>query len=99
MSSLWKKITGGGKPGPEDEAVGQYGADYVGVSDLMKFNQNLLDALRHEQAGLEFYRRFLEEANDERGREMYRRLIEEEERHLRMLEEEIDEHKKAGYWS
>jgi rubrerythrin len=101
MSSFWKKITGG-EPEPEkDKAAqaGQYGADYVGMSDLMKFNQNLLDALKHEQAGLEFYRRFLEEANDERGREMYRRLIEEEERHLKMVQEEIDEHKKSGYWS
>jgi rubrerythrin len=98
MSSLWKKLTGG-KPEGEAETTGQYGADYVGVSDLMKFNQNLLDAQRHEQAGLEFYRRFLEEANDERGREMYRRLIEEEERHLKMIQEEIDEHKKSGYWS
>lgn len=98
MSSFWKKITGG-EPEEEAESRGQYGADYVGMSDLMKFNQNLLDALKHEQSGLEFYRRFLEEANDERGREMYRRLIEEEERHLRMIEEEIEEHKKQGYWS
>ena len=96
--SLWKKITGG-EPEGGAESSGQYGADYVGVSELMKFNQNLLDALKHEEAGLEFYRRFLEEANDERGREMYRKLIEEEERHLRMIQEEIEEHKKHGYWS
>jgi rubrerythrin len=96
--SLWKKITGG-EPEAGPEPTGQYGADYVGMSELMKFNQNLIDALKHEQAGLEFYRRFLEEANDERGREMYRRLIEEEERHLRMIEEEIEEHKRQGYWS
>jgi len=95
--SFWKRIFGG-----EDEAEekkGQYGADYVGVSDLLVFNRNLLEALRHEKAGIELYTRFLAEANDERGREMYRRLIEEEKRHIRMLTEEIEEHKRQGFWS
>ena len=30
---------------------------------------------------------------------MYRKLLEEERRHLRMIEEEIEEHKKRGTWS
>ncbi|HEY5995624.1 MAG TPA: hypothetical protein VIU29_01320 [Candidatus Deferrimicrobiaceae bacterium] len=104
MTDFWKRLKAELSAEPEeaedpDKGKGQYGVDYVGVSDLMAFNKNLVEAYKHELAGLEFYRRFLEEANDERGREMYRRLIEEEERHLRMIEEEIDEHKKSGYWS
>jgi rubrerythrin len=104
MSDFWKRLKAELSPEPEEEAdpdagKGQYGVDYVAVSELMKFNKNLVEAYKHELAGLEFYRRFLEEANDERGREMYRKLIEEEERHLRMIEEEIEEHRKSGFWS
>lgn len=98
MGSFWKKLIG-----KEEETAGrekgQYGVDYVGVGELMQFNRNLLEAVKMEQAGIEFYSRFLHEANDERGREMYRKLIEEERRHIRMIEEEIEEHKKQGYWS
>ncbi len=78
---------------------GQYGVDYVGASELMRFNRNLLEALEHEKVGIQFYARFLEEAHDERGRTMYRKLLEEERRHLRMIEEEIEEHKRRGFWS
>ncbi len=98
MKSFWKKLLGTEEKGP-DEGKGQYGVDYVAVSELMRFNRNLLEALKHEKSGIEFYARFLEEAHDERGREMYRRLLEEERRHIRMIEEEIEEHKKQGYWS
>lgn len=56
-----------------------------------------LEARKHEKGGIELYARFLAEANDERGREMYRKLLEEERWHIRMLEEEIEEHKKQGH--
>ena len=95
--SFWKRIFGG--EDEEEVKKGQYGVDYVGVSDLLVFNRNLLEALRHEKSGIELYSRFLAEANDERGREMYRRLIAEEERHLKVVNDEIEEHKKQGYWS
>ena len=95
--SFWKRIFGG--EDEEEGKKGQYGVDYVGVSELMQFNRNLIEALKHEKSGIEFYTRFLEEANDERGREMYRKLIVEERRHLKMVEEEIEEHKRQGYWS
>ena len=98
MTSFLKRIFGTGEK-DADEGKGQYGVDYVGVSELMQFNRNLIEALKHENSGVEFYRKFLNEANDERGREMYRRLIEEERRHIKMIEEEIAEHKKQGYWS
>jgi len=98
MKSFWRKLWGGGQKDP-DEGKGQYGVDYVGVSELMRFNRNLLEAMKHEKTGIELYTRFLAEANDERGREMYRKLLEEERRHIRMVEEEIGEHKKRGYWS
>lgn len=98
MTSFWKKVFGSGEK-DADEGKGQYGVDYVGVSELMQFNRNLIEALKHEYSGVDFYTRFLNEANDERGREMYRRLIEEERRHIKMIEEEIAEHKKQGYWS
>ncbi len=98
MKSFWKRIFGSEEK-DADAGKGQYGVDYVGVSDLMQFNRNLIEALKHEDSGVEFYRKFLNEANDERGREMYRRLIEEERRHIKMIVEEIEEHKKQGYWS
>jgi|GEM_PF-1661440 len=98
MASFWKRLFGGRQHDP-DAGKEHYGADYVGVAELMQFNRNLLEALRHERTGIEFYTKFLEEAHDERGRAMYRRLIEEEKRHLRMVEEEIEEHKRQGYWS
>lgn len=98
MGSFWRKILGVGQKDPEKEK-GQYGVDYVGASELMRFNRNLLEALNHERSGIALYTRFLEEANDERGREMYRKLLEEERRHIRMVEEEIEEHKKQGTWS
>ncbi len=97
MRSFWKKLLGSGQEDPGGRK-GQYGADYVGVSELLRFNRNLLEARRHERSGIELYTRFLEEANDERGREMYRKLLEEERRHIRMVEEEIEEHRKQGYW-
>jgi rubrerythrin len=98
MRSFWRKLCGIERKDP-GERKGQYGVDYVGVSELMQFNRNLLEALKHEKIGIEFYTRYLEEANDERGRQMYRKLLEEERRHLRMVEEEIEEHKRQGYWS
>ncbi len=98
MAAFWRRVFGGGDEGP-DAGKGQYGVDYVGVAELMQFNRNLLEALKHERSGIEFYTKFLEEANDERGREMYRKLLEEERRHIKMIEEEIEEHKKQGYWS
>ena len=98
MGSFWKKIFGGEK----EEAgarEGLSGADYIRVSELMQFNHNLVEALKHEQTGISLYTRYLQEAHDEDGRAMYRKLIEEERRHLRMVEEEIEEHKRKGYWS
>jgi len=98
MTSFWKRLCGIERKDRE-AGKGQYGVDYVGVSELMQFNRNLVEALKHENSGVEFYTKFLNEANDERGREMYRKLIEEERRHIKMIEEEIAEHKKQGYWS
>lgn len=98
MGSFWKRIFGGEKEAPSGRA-GLTGEDYVRVSELMLFNRNLVEALKHEQMGIALYTRYLEEANDEEGRQMYRKLIEEERRHLRMVEQEIEEHKRKGYWS
>ncbi|RJP21848.1 MAG: hypothetical protein C4529_06760 [Deltaproteobacteria bacterium] len=95
--SFWKRLFGGG--GEPETKKGQYGVDYVGVSEMLAFNRNLVEALNHEKQGIELYSRFLSEANDERGREMYRRLIDEEKQHLKMVHDEIEEHKKQGYWS
>jgi len=94
--SFWRKLFGGS---PDPGEKGQYGVDYVGVSEMLQFNRNLVEALKHERSGVELYTRFLAEARDERGREMYRKLIEEEKRHLRMVTEEIEEHRKQGCWS
>lgn len=98
MASFWRRLFGLER---EEAGAGtvRSGADYVGMAELMRFNRNLVEAQKHEKSGIELYTRFLEEANDERGREMYRKLVEEERRHLRMVEEEIEEHKRQGYWS
>ena len=56
-----------------------------------------LEVRKHEKGGIERYARFLAEANGERGREMYRKLLEEERWHIRIVGEEIEEHKKQGY--
>lgn len=98
MGSFWKKIFGLRRE-DDDERKALSGADYVRVSELMQFNRNLLEALHHERTGIELYSRYLLEAYDEEGRDMYRKLVEEERRHLRMVEEEIAEHKRKGYWS
>lgn len=98
MSSFVRRLFGMEKADAGAEMV-RSGADYVGMAELMRFNRNLLEAQKHEKSGIDLYTRFLAEANDERGRVMYRKLIEEEERHLRMVEEEIEEHKRQGYWS
>jgi rubrerythrin len=98
MASFWKRLFGtSGRETPQE--TGQPGADYVGVAELMRFNRNLVEALQHEKTGIEFYTKFLREANDERGKEMYRKLLDEEVRHLRMVEAEIEEHRKQGIWS
>ncbi|MCK9212808.1 MAG: hypothetical protein M0P61_18435 [Ignavibacteriaceae bacterium] len=95
--SIWKRIFGGEEE-PEEKS-GQYGLDYVGVSEMFQFNRNLVEALKHERMGIELFTRFLAEANDERGREMYRLMIAEEERHIKLVSDEIEEHKKQGCWS
>ncbi len=95
--SFWKRIFGGAAE--EGRKSGQYGADYVGVSEMLLFNRNLLEAQAHEKEGLALYSRFLSEANDERGREMYRRLIDEEKRHMKLVTDEIEEHRRLGCWS
>jgi len=94
--AFWKRIFGGEEEPAEKS--GQYGLDYVGVSEMFQFNRNLVEALKHEKMGIELFTRFLAEANDERGREMYRRMIGEENRHLELVMEEIEEHKKQGCW-
>jgi len=98
MASFWKRLFGAERQ-EAPHGKGQYGVDYVGVAELMQFNRNLVEALKHERTGIEFYTRFLREANDERGKEMYRKLLEEEIRHLKMVEEEIEDHRKQGIWS
>lgn len=98
MASFWKRLFGTDRQ-KAARGQGRYGVDYVGVADLMRFNRNLVEALRHEKTGIEFYTKFLREANDDRGKEMYRKLLDEEIRHLRMVEEEIEEHRKQGIWS
>ncbi len=94
--SFFRKIFGKGKA---EQKKGQYGVDYEAASEIMELNRNLLTALEHEKAGIAFYRRFYEHATDERCRELYKLLIEEEERHLKMVLEQIEIRKKEGTWT
>lgn len=94
--SIFKKLFGS-----EEKEVkrGQYGVDYQGASDIIDLNKNLLRALEHEKAGISFYRRFFEQADDSRCKEMYKVLIEEEERHLKMVLSQIERRKQEGTWT
>ncbi len=93
---LFKKLFGSGS---EEIKKGQYGVDYQGAAEIIELNKNLLRALEHEKAGISFYSRFFEQASDERCREMYRELIEEEEKHLKMVMEQIERRKREGTWT
>lgn len=94
--SFLKKLFGGSSEGIKK---GQYGVDYQAASDIIELNKNLLRALEHEKAGISFYNRFFKQASDERCKEMYRELIDEEERHLKMVLEQIERRKKEGTWT
>lgn len=94
--SFFRKIFGKEK---REVKKGQYGVDYQGAADIIELNRNLLRALEHEKAGISFYRRFLEQAGDERCRKLYQHLIEEEERHLKMVLDIIEERKREGTWT
>lgn len=94
--SFFKKLFGGGS---SEVKKGQYGVDYQGAAEIIELNKNLLRALEHEKAGISFYTRFFEQANDERCKDMYRELIDEEEKHLQMVLEQIERRKKQGTWT
>ncbi|NIS75188.1 MAG: hypothetical protein GTO08_07885 [Deltaproteobacteria bacterium] len=94
--SLIKKLFRGGLE--KSEKV-KHTVDYQGAADIIELNRNLLRALEHERSGVSFYARFYEQATDERCKELYRELIEEEERHLKMVLEQIERRKKEGTWT
>lgn len=93
---LFKKLFGSDS---EEIKKGQYGVDYQGAAEIIELNKNLLRALEHEKAGISFYSRFFEQSSDERCKEMYRELIEEEEKHLKMVMEQIERRKREGTWT
>ncbi len=62
------------------------------------FNENILKALETTQEALRVCKKAMEEANDESCRAMYTAMIQDCEKHVKMLNGEIDLHKVQKKW-
>ena len=63
-----------------------------------KFNANLLKALASSKEAVENCREAMMEAKDESCRAMYTAIKKDCERHIQMLESEIELHKNQDKW-
>lgn len=63
-----------------------------------KFNDNLLQTLKYTQEALSICRQAMIDANDESCRAMYSAILKDCERHIQMLEGEIELHKVQKKW-
>ncbi len=63
-----------------------------------KFNENLKKALGKTQEAVEICKQAMIDANDESCRAMYQAILKDCEKHIKMLEEEIDLHKVQKKW-
>jgi len=62
------------------------------------FNANILKALESTHEALKVCKQALEDANDETCRAMYSAMIKDCEKHVKMLNGEIDLHKVQKKW-
>jgi len=62
------------------------------------FNENILKALDTTKDALQICKQAMEEANDESCRAMYAAIIKDCEKHIQMLNGEIDLHKVQRKW-
>ncbi|CAI2717887.1 hypothetical protein [Nitrospina watsonii] len=63
-----------------------------------KFNENILKALDKTEEALKICKEAMEDANDETCRAMYAAMIKDCEKHVQMLQGEIDLHKVQKKW-
>jgi len=63
-----------------------------------KFNENILKALSASQEALNICKQAMVDANDESCRAMYTAMIRDCEKHIAMLNGEIDLHKVQKKW-
>jgi len=63
-----------------------------------KFNENILKALDASREALDICKQAMEDANDETCRAMYTAIMKDCEKHVKMLEGEIDLHKVQKKW-
>jgi len=63
-----------------------------------KFNENLLKALETSKNAISVCKQAMVEANDESCRAMYSAIMKDCEKHIQMLESEIELHKDQEKW-
>jgi DNA-binding ferritin-like protein len=63
-----------------------------------KFNENLLKALENSRSAMEICRQAMIDANDESCRAMYTAILKDCEKHVKMLQGEIELHKGQHKW-
>ncbi len=63
-----------------------------------KFNENILKALETTREALKICKQAMIDANDETCRAMYSTIIKDCEKHVKMLEGEIEMHKVQKKW-
>lgn len=62
------------------------------------FNENLLKAMKAAQDAVGICKQAMVDANDDSCRAMYSAILKDHERHIQMLEGEIELHKKQKKW-
>lgn len=62
------------------------------------FNENLLSALKSSEEALRVCKQAMIDANDESCRAMYSAIMKDCEKHIKMLEGEIQQHKIEDKW-
>ena len=63
-----------------------------------KFNENLLKALETSRSAVSICKQAMVDANDESCRAMYTAILKDYEKHITMLEGEIELHKDQHKW-
>ncbi len=62
------------------------------------FNENLRKAIESSGEIIELCKKAMEEANDDSCRAKYAAISKDSQRHLQMLEEEVELHKEKNKW-
>ncbi|OGW14052.1 MAG: hypothetical protein A3K09_01320 [Nitrospinae bacterium RIFCSPLOWO2_12_FULL_47_7] len=63
-----------------------------------RFNDNILKAMKSSQEAIAVCKQAMVDANDESCRAMYSAILKDCEKHIKMLEGEIEAHKDQKKW-